>query len=319
MNFLEPSVDELVRADHAYRKLLALIDLSQLLKPIKHLRSGGMGRPGYRLESGFAALLLQWMEDLSDRELERFLQENTAGKFFCGFSLREKTPDHSYFGELRRQIGTSKLAEIFRLVNRQLRAQGVVMEVFTFVDAQSLISKLTTWSERDAALAAGEEKLNNTNVEKFSADGDARFGCKGKEKFWYGYKRNVAVDMKHGIITKVAVTPANEADGAALKHVCPRGGMVVADKAYCTQEAQQTLARRGCHSGAILKNNMKRKNKDKDRFLTKLRAPYENIFSKQSKRCRYRGLAKVQFQGLMEAFVFNFRRLVAINSPPLFA
>jgi hypothetical protein len=33
------------------------------------------------------------MEDLSDRELARFLQENTAGKWFCGFGLCEATPD----------------------------------------------------------------------------------------------------------------------------------------------------------------------------------------------------------------------------------
>jgi len=32
-------------------------------------------------ESGFKALVLQWMENLSDRALERF--------------LREKTPDHT--------------------------------------------------------------------------------------------------------------------------------------------------------------------------------------------------------------------------------
>jgi len=30
------------------------------------------------------------MEDLSDRQLERFLEENTAAKLFCGFSLKEK-------------------------------------------------------------------------------------------------------------------------------------------------------------------------------------------------------------------------------------
>ena len=54
-------------------------------------------RKGYHIESGFTALLLQWMEDLSDRELERFLQENNAGKLFCGFSLLEKNPDHSNF------------------------------------------------------------------------------------------------------------------------------------------------------------------------------------------------------------------------------
>jgi len=43
------------------------------------------------------------MEDLSDRELDRFLQEDTAGKYFCGFSLLEKTPDHIYFSALRKK------------------------------------------------------------------------------------------------------------------------------------------------------------------------------------------------------------------------
>ena len=37
------------------------------------------------------------MEGLSDRELERLIQENTAAKWFCGFSLTDKTPDFSVF------------------------------------------------------------------------------------------------------------------------------------------------------------------------------------------------------------------------------
>ncbi|MDN3505394.1 MAG: transposase [Rhabdochlamydiaceae bacterium] len=41
---------------------------------MRSLYSINRGRAGYHIESGFAALLLQWMEDLSDRELERFLQ-----------------------------------------------------------------------------------------------------------------------------------------------------------------------------------------------------------------------------------------------------
>ena len=70
--------------------------------------------------------------------------------------------------------------------------------------------------------------MNNANIGDYSADKDARFGCKGKDKFWFGYKRHVAVDMKHGIINNVAVTPANVADDKGLELGCPDGGMVVA-------------------------------------------------------------------------------------------
>ncbi len=94
VDMFEPAVKDLVRKDHPYKKLLSIINFSEFCKPLKSLYNEQKGRPGYHIESGFAALVLQWTEDLSDRELERFLQENTAGKYFCGFSLTEKTPDH---------------------------------------------------------------------------------------------------------------------------------------------------------------------------------------------------------------------------------
>lgn len=224
MNMLEPSLDELVRKSHPYRQLLVLLDFKKLCAPLADIRSH-LGRDGYDLEAGFAALLLQWMEGLSDREMERFLQENTATKYFCGFTLTGCTPDHSYFGRLRASIGTEKLAIIFNNVNESLRKNGVISDIFTFVDASSMISKLTTWEERDKAIKAGEERLNNANIGDYSSDKDARFGCKG----------------------------------------------------------------------------------------------YENVFSKKQKRSRYRGIEKNQFQGLIEALVFNFKRLISINAPPIFA
>jgi transposase len=36
---------------------------------------------------------LSGSEDLSDRELEKFLSENNASKWFCQFGLTDKTPD----------------------------------------------------------------------------------------------------------------------------------------------------------------------------------------------------------------------------------
>lgn len=64
---------------------------------------------------------------------------------------------------------------------------------------------------------------------------------------------------------------------------------------------------------------MLKKNKDKDKWITKVRAQFEGIFSKDEPRARYRGLMKTQFQTFMEAIVFNIKRLIVINSPPLFA
>jgi hypothetical protein len=56
-----------------------------------------------------------------------------------------------------------------------------------------MISKVSLWDERDKAIKEGEDKLNNQNIHKYSADQDANYGCRGKDDYWYGYKRNVAV------------------------------------------------------------------------------------------------------------------------------
>ena len=59
---------------------------------------------------------------------------------------------------------------------------------------------------------------------------------------------------------------------------------------------------------------MKGKNRDRDRFLSQLRMPYESVFSKQNHRSRYRGLAKNQFQAFMQALVHNLKRWAVIAS-----
>jgi IS5 family transposase len=76
------------------------------------------------------------------------------------------------------------------------------------------------------------------------------------------------------------------------------------------------MKKRGAHSAAILRNNMKSKNKDLDKWRSKMRSPFECIFSKFEKRARYRGLAKMQFQLFMDAIVWNVKRLVVITPLP---
>lgn len=316
MKVFIPSLEEFVRKDHPYRQILELVDFGELTRELKDCYSD-MGRGGYPVEVGFKCLLLQYAEDLSDRELERFLEENNAGKFFCGFRLDDKTPDFSYFSVLRKRIGTERLAGMFNRVRDSLKAAGLIREIFTFVDATQLVSKMSTWADRDRAIKEGLERFNNATAARIAKDKEARFGCKGKDKFWFGYKKQVSVDMRHGLIHKVAVTPANLPDHKGLKNVCPKQGMVLGDKGYCPKEAQKTLAKKNCHSGIILKNNMKGKNHDKDRWLTRLRMPYEGTFSQDSHRARYRGILRNQFQVFMEALAFNFKRLIKIASPPI--
>jgi IS5 family transposase len=190
-------------------------------------------------------------------------------------------------------------------------------EVFTFVDASHLIAKANLWEERDEAIRRNYDKLNNEVLPKVAVDKQARIGCKGKNKYWYGYKKHISVDMQSGLINKVAITPANLTDAQGLKHVCPSQGTIYADKGYCTKTAKQAAAKRNCHLAAIKKKNMRDKNVDQDRWYSKLRAPYERVFSQDPKRVRYKGVAKNQFGAFMQAICFNLKRLIVLNSPNL--
>jgi transposase, IS5 family len=308
------NLDQLIPAEHTYRKLLTLLDFDLLTKELRKLeKNQAEGRPSFGMNCLFKALLLQFMEDLSDRELERFLIENLAGKYFCGFSISDKTPHYTLFGKSRKKIGTKLLSRLFKRIRESLKQQGYMNEVFTFVDASHLISKANLWEERDKAKQKEIEKLNNETLPKVARDKQAKIGCKGKNKFWYGFKKHVSVDMQSGLINKVAITPGNVTDAKGMKHVCPESGAVYADKGYCTQDSTNVVKRKGCHDASIKKNNMKEKNKDKDRWISQIRSPYERVFSKTRKRTRYLGVAKNQFTAFMEAISFNLKRLLVLE------
>jgi hypothetical protein len=44
--------------------------------------------------------------------------------------------------------------------------------------------------------------MNNQNISKYISDSEARFGAKGKNNIWLGYKRHLSVDMSNGLINK---------------------------------------------------------------------------------------------------------------------
>lgn len=310
--FTSITCESLVAKNHIFRQIDKLIDLSDAETEFSGLYSK-VGKHATPLKQSLRMLIVQFMNDYSDRQMEKALQENCPVKWFCGYELQDQTPDHSYFGKLRKRLGTESIAKIFNDVVAQIRAKGFVGDVFQFIDSSTIITKGALWQERDRAIKDGEKQLNNTVVGKYAADKQARFGCKGKNKFFFGYKRHCSVDMRQGIITKVAVTPGNVPDGHAIKHVLVAGAMAIADKAYCIKKSENAMRAKGCHSGAIKNKNMLGKNPDKDRWLSALRSPFEGVFSKVRKRARYRGQAKVQLQAFMEAAIHNIKRLVTLE------
>lgn len=307
----EEILEKLVNKDHAFRQLNNLIDFAQIASPYYALYSN-IGAAGIDIFKGFKCLLVQFWEDYSDREMERALEDNIAVKWFCGFELLEQTPDHSYFGKLRKRLGAENISGIFNKVNDILRQKGFFGEMFKFIDASSVVSKTALWKERDKAIADGQEKLNNAVVAKYAADKEARWGAKSKNNIWFGYKRHCSVDMRFGLIDRLALTAANILDFQALTNICPRNCMVFMDKLYDTKKTDELLLANGCAVGTIRKNNNKNKNRDLDRWRSKVRMPFEGVFSKLRKRTRYRGRLKVLFESFGLALAYNLKKAIAI-------
>ena len=149
-------------------------------------------------------------------------------------------------------------------------------------------------------------------VSKYAADKEARWGAKSKTNIWFGYKRHACVDMRFGLIDKLAVTPANGLDFKALADICPSNYMAFLDKLYDTKNTDLILLANGCAIGTIRKNNNKNKNRDLDRWRSKIRMPFEGIFSKLRKRTRYRGRLKVLFENYGLALCHNLKKTIRI-------
>lgn len=73
------SLDELVPDDHIYRKFKKLWDFTKIKKEINKIEVKS-DHKGYGIFRLLLCLLIQFMEDLSDRELEKYLQGNNHAK-----------------------------------------------------------------------------------------------------------------------------------------------------------------------------------------------------------------------------------------------
>jgi IS5 family transposase len=118
--------------------------------------------------------------------------------------------------------------------------------------------------------------------------------------------------MRFGLINKLAVTPANVPDFLLIESICPDQGMIFSDKLFDCKKADLWIKAKGCHPATIRKRNSKQKNRDLDRWRSRIRMPFEGVFSKQRKRAKFKGQTKVTMQCFFEAICHNLKKAVKI-------
>lgn len=135
------SLEELVPTDHPYRYFKQILKETFIERRLSGI-SVSLGREGYGIVRLFYGLLLQFMEDLNDRECERFLKENLSAKWLRGLGLSDITLDHNVFYPARKRLDTERLSQLFAQMREEIPLHGLVSKVFTFVERPTLLKQI---------------------------------------------------------------------------------------------------------------------------------------------------------------------------------
>ena len=247
----------------------------------------------------FKVVFLQFLYDLSDRQVEEQVNLHLACKWFAGLQPEEAGPDHSALCRFRTRLGPEKFQAIFNQIVQQARAAGLVHDRLRIIDATHLAAKVDLFR----LPAARPETAPAEAVG--SPDPDARFGRKSVKKSFYGYKEHLATDADSEVFAPLVDHHTRE---------------VTADKGYDTNANHQKLKRRGQRSSIIVKKN--RTNADvigqANPKSQRERAKIERKFAEQKKyhglrQAHYWGLRRVTIQVLMTCLVVNCKRMVRLR------
>jgi transposase len=170
-------LDDLVPADDELRRIQALIDWEQVRRTAAPFyKPGGVGRMG--LDPAVLvklALVLAWRGLPSMRQTLRVARTDMSIRWFLGYGLTERLPDHSTFSvaQTKRFADSSVFEQLFTQVLRACTDAGLVGGRRLVVDG--------THIEADAALKSlraelsGVEDLEGADCDDFTAssgDGD---------------------------------------------------------------------------------------------------------------------------------------------------
>ena len=203
-----------------------------------------------------------------DRRLLREAQVNLAIRWFIGYSLHERLPDHSSLTRIRQRWGETRFREIFkRTVTACLEAKIVTAEV-VHIDA-SLIRANVSWDslaerhvgtvvtanagdpETGAKKPHGRRRSPSRKVSRTDPDASmATSACNRRHE--PSYKQHTAVDDARGVVLDVTVTTGAvsergmlEAQVDAVRETTGRAtGTVTADAGYAYAKVFGGLERR---------------------------------------------------------------------------
>lgn len=336
--------DQVVPKGHFFRQLQGVVDWSRFTERLISLYKGGgeYGRAPYDPVVMLKMLLVAYLYNLSERQVESYVNENLPAKWFVGLAVDRSAPDHSSLTEFKgRLVAKGNLEAVNGLLGEIVGtalAKGIRFGSIQVVDSVHSVANVNTAKDE------GRKKDG-----KGPRDPDAKWGTKHSRKVkdeegrtvlqrehFHGYKAHVSMNAESGIITSVIATPGNSYDGHQLPELVERdlgAGVpmttVAGDRGYDDGENHYFLQCKGLHSALRLNDyRLRESNRNGDLWQRLAATPQyqagrrerykiERKFgeAKQSHglgRCRYLGLIRFTIQAVMTAMVLNLKRLVKL-------
>jgi transposase len=340
------SPEQRVPADHPLRTLRPMVDAA--LRGLSSLFTGMYaehGRPSIPPEKLLRALVLQLLYSVrSERLLMEQLDYNLLFRWFVGLNVDEPVWDASTFSKNRQRLLDQQIAQFFFLeVVAQARTQGLLSDEHFTVDGTLIEAWASHKSVRPKDEAPGdrpppddpgnptvnfhgERRTNATH--QSTTDPDAQLAKKGKgSEAKLSYRGHVLMENRHGLVVDAELTTATgtaERDAAlAMAARIPgrRRATLGADKGYDTQDFVARCRRLGV-TPHVAQHTTKRRSAIDARTThhtgyavsQRLRKRVEEVFGWMKtigllRKTRHRGRARVGWQFLLTAAVYNLVRL----------
>ena len=235
---LVPSLESFIPDDHSLRRLNRVLDLSFVHEAVRENYCQDNGRPSIDPEVIIRLFLIQAIDGIVHvRELMRQVQVNLAYRWFIGYGLDEKLPDHSTLSKALDRFGDEVFDKLFKRSIYQCKASGLIDGRVLHVDATTIRADIDITRTGKAD----------------SSDKDARFGRFPNGRKLPGYKQQTVVDSRKRVITGLSVSAANLSEGnsavdtvdQAVKQTGISPEVVCADSAYASGENSAVFESRG--------------------------------------------------------------------------
>lgn len=284
-----------------------------------------VGKPSYSGLLLFKMCLLQSWYGLSDYEVEDRLNDSISFSYFCGMHIDGVAPDHSTLSRFRTALTKTKTFEkLFSSINAQLEAHNIIVKKGIIVDASVIETPLRPKGKTNHEVTedGSEEEIAVKKEYAQSVDKDGTW-LKKRGKYHFGFKKHHVTDDE-GLVLGVLTTTASKNEIANLEEVLdtvnidlPKDIPLKADKGYQSKKNAELLKKRNLKNH-ILKKAYKNKpltrwEKKFNKLIGKTRFKVERTFGGIKRwfnggLARYRGMAKMHTQNLMEAICYNLYR-----------